>query len=360
MVHYNAEIMIFKCRRCGLKYGQKKAFPHYYVRLRRKRRNFEPRHKPTKKKNLLKNVLIATVAITMLFAAAYILYWHPISFPNSISLPNLFPAVPSHDELVNYTLSLINADRQSHNLQNVTLSSVNSGQQHAEDMLRNKYFSHWDIQGYKPYMRYTLAGGKGSVAENCAAQLGSYSDLKEALKEMEWNMMYDDAASNWGHRDNILNPLHNKVSIGIAYDSNNVYLVQDFENDFVTWTTLRCSSNQVIMQGTMMKAGLSISGVAVFYDKVGNLTAQQLSNPPYQGGYDVGTSVGMALPSGWQAGDGITITASTWSQTGQNFAINFDLSTAFARYGKGVYTLYLMTGSSTDSSLTTYSIWYGS
>ena len=61
---------------------------------------------------------------------------------------------------------------------------------------------------------------------------------------------------------------------------------------------------------------------------------EQLSNPPYQGGYDVGTSVGMALPSGWQAGEGITITASTWSQTGQNFAINFDLSPVFAWYGK--------------------------
>jgi hypothetical protein len=32
---------------------------------------------------------------------------------------------------------------------------------------------------------------------------------------------------------------------------------------------------------------------------------EQLSNPPYQGGYDVGTSVGMALPSGWQTGEGI-------------------------------------------------------
>ena len=189
---------------------------------------------------------------------------------------------------------------------------------------------------------------------------GYYSSLKEALKDMEWRMMYNDASSNWGHKNNILDPLHNKVSIGIAYDSNNIYLVQDFENDLVAWATLQCSGNQVTMRGTMIKAGLSISSVAIFYDKVDSLTALQLSSLPYQGGYDVGTSVGMALPSGWRAGEGVTITAATWSQTGQSFAISFDMSTAFARNGNGVYTLYLMTGSSTDSSLTTYSIWYGS
>ncbi len=207
-------------------------------------------------------------------------------------------------------------------------------------------------------MRYTIAGGKGYVAENLAAQLGSYSNLKDALKDMEWRMMYDDAVSNWGHRDNILDPMHNKVSIGIAYDGNNIYLVQDFENDFVSWESLGCSGSQVTMQGTLSKSGLSINSVAIFFDSVGNLTTQQLANSPYQGGYSVGTTVGQALPPNWQAGEGITITASAWSQSGQSFSIAFDLSSAFARYGSGVYTLYLMTGESTASSLTTYSIWY--
>ena len=129
---------------------------------------------------------------------------------------------------MSYMLSLINTDRQSNNLQNVSLSSVDSGQRHADNMLANHYFSHWDTQGYKPYMRYTLVG-KGAVGSKiCAAQLGSYSNLKDALKQMEWNMMNDDAASNWGHKDNILDPTHNKVSIGIAYDGSNIYGVQDF------------------------------------------------------------------------------------------------------------------------------------
>src|SRR4030067_2049656 len=44
MVKYNAEIMIFKCGSCNLKYGQRKVFPYQYVRLRRKRRHAVPEY----------------------------------------------------------------------------------------------------------------------------------------------------------------------------------------------------------------------------------------------------------------------------------------------------------------------------
>jgi hypothetical protein len=53
--------------------------------------------------------------------------------------------------------------------------------------------------------------------------------------------------------------------------------------------------------------------------------------------------------------EGILIVANTWIEAGQNFNIRFDMSTAFAQYGEGVYTLYLWTDS---SHLTTLSIWY--
>src|SRR4030042_3462042 len=173
--------------------------------------------------------------------------------PDLPNLPNVSPRTYSHDELAAYALWLINSDRHNNGLENVTLSNTQCAQQHAADMLRNNYFSHWDLRGFKPYMRYTLVGGKGSVAENCAAQLGYHSDLKDTLKQLEWSMVYDDASSNWGHKYNILDPFHNKVGIGIAYDNNNVYLFQDFEDDHVSWSMLTCSNNQVTMRGTLTK-----------------------------------------------------------------------------------------------------------
>jgi hypothetical protein len=227
-------------------------------------------------------------------------------------------------------------------------------------MLKNGYFSHWDMNGYKPYMRYTLAGGEGAVAENCAWQglTGNIFgvDVKSALSSMESSMMNDDAASNWGHRDNILNALHNKVSIGIAYDNHNVYLVQDFEDDYVSWSQLSDNSNQVTISGTINGQQSSIQQISIFYDNPTPLTASQLSQSPYNGAYDPGTFVGLVLTGNWQSQSGITITASTWSQSGNSFQISFSLTQAIAVNGNGVYTLYLQTGSSTADSLLTYSI----
>ena len=324
---------------------------------------------PTKK-------LIAILAI-VLIGIILVYYAYPYlvesnQSPSVPSNPSTTPSVPSttpsntppttssYQDLVDYALSLINSDRQSKGLQNVTLSDIDSGQLHAENMLKNNFFSHWDMNGYKPYMRYTLAGGRGSVSENCAAQLGFYSNIKETLRDMEWRMMYDDADSDWGHRDNILDPLHNKVSIGIAFDNNDVYLVQDFEDDYISWSTLSLS-NEVQMQGTVLKAGETISQVAIFFDDPTSLTTQQLSNVPYQGGYDAGTYVGMVVsppPAGSQylpPEEGILIIANIWSESEQNFSIRFDMSNAFAQHGKGVYTLYLWTAS--DEYLTSLSIW---
>ena len=101
-------------------------------------------------------------------------------------------------------------------------------------------------------------------------------DVKSALKDMEYSMMYNDSASNWGHRDNILNPLHNEVSIGIAYDSNNVYFVEDFINDYISWNQLSVNGNEVTMQGTIQNQPSNIQQIDIFYDNPSPLTVNQL------------------------------------------------------------------------------------
>ncbi len=311
-------------------------------------------------------LLIGVFFVFVLDNQAFLTSQTPITSPTSnpsstnvVSPPQSSGILPdTHQDFVNYALSLINSDRQSKGLHNVSLSNINSAQLHADEMLKNGYFSHWNMNGYKPYMRYTLAGGDGSVSENIAWQSVTGNlfgiDIKSALNDLEYSLMYDDAAWNWGHRDNILEPLHNKVSIGIAYDNHNVYLVQDFEDDYISWSKLTVSGNRIEMQGTLSQSE-SISQIGIFYDNVSPLTVQQLSNSPYDGSYDSGIHVGTVLPSGWEVTEGITVTASTWMQTSNNFNIAFDFSTAYMTHGKGVYTLLLWTES--DSYLTTYSIW---
>ena len=131
------------------------------------------------------------------------------------------PRTYSHEEMVNYALSLINSERQSLDLQNVTLSNTNCAQQHAENMLKCRFISHWDLQGYKAHMRYTKAGGLGSVSENVAwVYYSTVTDSKEALRELQKAL----EKSFW-HWCNIVTPFHNKVDIGIAHDNHNFYLV---------------------------------------------------------------------------------------------------------------------------------------
>src|SRR4030067_3142957 len=228
IVDYNAETVIFQCRRCGYKFRQSKATPNSYIESTEKtQEKLEPVEKPAcaghplKRKKLPLKKLI-TLAIVALIVGVVI--WSAPQFPSSNSgqpqshdsssdpLPNTPPPITlpetlSHEELVTYALSLINSDRTAKGLQNVTLSSIDFGQRHAEDMLEKNYFSHWDMKGLKPHMRYTLAGGTEAVSENIAAYIGGIdTDLKTALKNLEWSMMYDDASSQWGHRDNILTP----------------------------------------------------------------------------------------------------------------------------------------------------------
>jgi len=56
---------------------------------------------------------------------------------------------------------------------------------------------------------------------------------RNAIQNLMNSMMYDNADHNWGHRDTIINPHYNMVSIVIAYNYNTIYLVQDFEANYI-------------------------------------------------------------------------------------------------------------------------------
>ena len=122
-----------------------------------------------------------------------------------------------YNTLAAYTLNIINTNRTNFGLHNVTLSPILSGQQHADSMLNNGYFSHWDTAGCKPYMRYTALNGTGDVEENVAYEYSacrvlscpftSTPAVENAIGYLQWQMMYNDSkCCQNGHAKNILNP----------------------------------------------------------------------------------------------------------------------------------------------------------
>jgi uncharacterized protein YkwD len=206
-----------------------------------------------------------------------------------------YPA--NYSLFANFTLGLINRDRASAGLPPVGLSAVASGQQHADSMAVHGYFSHWDPQGYKPYMRYTLLNGTGAVSENIALDYCSSAPstdqgviptectvrtLENALNDSEWGMMNNDlACCNNGHRDNILNPAHNLVSIGVAYNTTEsaVYLVEDFETNLLGASFSVQGTNVTLTGHSYPGFDATNASILVTFDSVAPLDDSSLGGP---------------------------------------------------------------------------------
>ena len=134
-------------------------------------------------------------------------------------------------------LRLINNQRQLAGVPPVKLSNNEAAQLHAEAMRDHCFVSHWDLDGMKPYMRYSMSGGYQTNAENVAGYYNCgpfdpYDDVEATLSEHVLGFMESE-----GHRETMLDPYYRKVSIGIATDKG-IWVVQHFEGDYVEFDEL--------------------------------------------------------------------------------------------------------------------------
>ncbi len=225
-------------------------------------------------------------------------------------------------------------------------------------MLANNYFSHWDTQGEKPYIRYTTLNGTGFVEENVAYEYTSLptftstAQVERAIGSLEWQMMNNDSeCCGNGHRDNILNSFHNRVSIGVSYDATHVYFVEDFETFLTSLVTPISQGNSVTLTGNT-SGTINPNSVLIFYDPLPTSLSSDALNSQYAGSYDQGTFLGGIVPPCsnllgrcLEFAQGITEQASTWQVGGNTINIQFSLSNFIQKNGDGVYTIYLVQGS---------------
>jgi len=225
-------------------------------------------------------VVIASIVVLIL--VIYLLVPQSDNFENSQLVSSNFSKqkldtqnLPkSHDQFVQFALKLVNDDRKKHGVLPVSLGNNSAAQNHADDMLQTKYFSHWNSEGVKPYVTYTFFGGRGNVAENIANTFSecptfncipSVFDPYKEIERLHYGMMYDDAGSNWGHRDTIIDPNHTHVNLGIAFDNDNFYFVQHFETIIIEWTKIELVNTELKMVGTLPD-GFSIEQIQIFSD----------------------------------------------------------------------------------------------
>ena len=220
----------------------------------------------------------------------------PTSTPTPTYNAALSPDLRHIDEK-NYMLELVNTERAKAGLNPVILGDNIAAQLHAEAALENCFTGHWGVDGLKPYMRYSLAGGYQSNSENGLGKryciehgdgFRSISGIKEEIR---------DAIEGWmgssGHRRNILGKWHKKVNIGLAWDKYNISFYQHFEGDYVGYEQLPAIRDEILSLSGTTKNGALFTGspaVQIYYDPPPHsLTRGQLSKTYC---YDSGSQIG--------------------------------------------------------------------
>ncbi len=294
----------------------------------------------------------------------------PAPPPTNTPTPTPLPELTRADRLRQLALDLINKDRADHGMPAVVLGTNQAAQLHAQDMLTNDYQGHMWADGRKPYMVYSQTRGTSYAAENAASsgwqnhewnQAGCGSFLvrcivptpEEAIRDLQWLMMYDDAHANWGHRDNILDSTHRAVNIGIAWNSRRVVFVQHFEGGAVTADappSLR-DGRILSLAATKNEVSIRIGGaISIYYDPPPAPVSRQLNDSldSYCVGGGATTNcpdylIRILDPPGpgrfYTNLNNNDVVATSWRETASSFSFSADVGSLMEK--AGVYTIML-------------------
>jgi hypothetical protein len=148
----------------------------------------------------------------------------------------------------------------------------------------------------------------------------------------------------------------------VAYNSTALFFDEDFENYYVNMSVGMSETYEVTMRGAVLDPRAVSTRAFVTFDSTPVAeTPAQLNAGPRD--YGPGIIVGGILPPCTLACPsfslGITVYASSWDFASSGMSISFSLSNFISRYGSGVYTIYIVTGSDTNSAITSFSVFVG-
>jgi len=160
---------------------------------------------------------MAFVAVTLVISLGSIALLNSLyQEPETPDAGPVFPTNPNVGELHDYVLGLVNEERAKARLGALELDTNPIAQRYAEQMLSTGEFKH------NPELPSTM--GENIKYYTSRDEFAA----RDALSRLMYDMVYDDAAYSWGHRDQILDKDYRRVSVGVAYDRGRLYLVQDF------------------------------------------------------------------------------------------------------------------------------------
>ena len=207
-------------------------------------------------------------------------------------------------------LELVNGERSRVGSSPVVLSDNPATQSHADACHAMGAGSHWDLEGLKPYMRYSLAGGFHNNGENWYQHFrvgpAGPRDIAGTIRLAMQSWM-----GSPGHRSTILDPGYRKLSVGLCWSAGQFTAIQHFEGDYLELEQYPAIREGVLEVSGKVKNGVSLSAPddlipELWFDPPPvALTVRQLLEV---NGYDNGTPVARlrrALPKGyfWQQDD---------------------------------------------------------
>lgn len=154
----------------------------------------------------------------------------PVDSSQQVTQPETYTI----DQLRQITLDDINQYRLQAGLTQLPLHNAKASQAWANHLLSEGCIAHREGNS-GPEQRYLDNGDKlQMIFENVSGGYGTTSmDIISSIKQADSEMINNDSDQNNAHRNNILNPNHTSVSIGIAYDTQRLILVQDFQEPVI-------------------------------------------------------------------------------------------------------------------------------
>jgi uncharacterized protein YkwD len=171
-------------------------------------------------------------------------------------------------------LKIVNAERLSAGLSQLELDDLacKVASEHALDMVKGEFLSHWGSDGRKFYHRYSFAGGTDAAQENASAadniQSVTPTAVMQDLRDMHVSML-EEVPPDDGHRKTILFPHHTHVGFGIALQGHSLRLDELYLARYVHIEPISRQAtpkSTVVLTGRLLNAKHFLNQVDVFYE----------------------------------------------------------------------------------------------
>ena len=176
---------------------------------------------------------------------------------------------PTADEIYAIKMAIlksINEEREEAGIQPLALDSnvSEAADEHCKEMVDNKYSSHWNLGGEKPYQRYFKAGCRDHITEIFggydAPENSPFDTTSEAVMKQVFDMhkksTHASEADGEGSTSSVVDPLHTHIGIGLFVTKDSFRMLEVYLDRYVSIDdsiSPTLTDTKVNFQGTMLE-----------------------------------------------------------------------------------------------------------